>query len=120
MAQNNLSASSSSERTLSNRYTLRPLKTFIPGWYGRALCGVLLLALSLDFFRLGQNSNLYYAAAVRSMLINWHNFFFISFDPGGFVTIDKPPLGFWLQVLSAKIFSFNTWCAAPMDRSRAW
>ncbi len=109
MAQNNLSASSSSERTLSNRYTLRPLKTFIPGWYGRALCGVLLLALSLDFFRLGQNSNLYYAAAVRSMLINWHNFFFVSFDPGGFVTIDKPPLGFWLQVLSAKIFSFNSW-----------
>ena len=23
-------------------------------------------------------------------------FFFVSFDPGGFVTIDKPPLGFWL------------------------
>ena len=35
---------------------------------------------------------------------NWHNFFFASFDPGGFVTIDKPPLGFWLQTLSTKIF----------------
>src|SRR5205814_6425571 len=30
-----------------------------------------------------------------------------SFDPGGFVTIDKPPLGFWLQVASAKIFGFT-------------
>jgi 4-amino-4-deoxy-L-arabinose transferase-like glycosyltransferase len=38
---------------------------------------------------------------------NWHNFFFASFDPGGFVTIDKPPLGFWLQTLSTKIFGFT-------------
>src|SRR5258708_20368679 len=41
------------------------------------------------------------------MLDSWHNFFFVSFDPGGFVTIDKPPLGFWLQTLSAKIFGFT-------------
>ena len=31
----------------------------------------------------------------------------ISFDPGGFVSIDKPPLGFWLQAASAKIFGFT-------------
>src|SRR5438132_3239657 len=41
------------------------------------------------------------------MMDNWHNFFFASYDPGGFVTIDKPPVGFWFQVLSAKIFGFN-------------
>src|SRR5205085_7506019 len=27
--------------------------------------------------------------------------------PGGFVSIDKPPLGFWLQAASAKIFGFT-------------
>jgi 4-amino-4-deoxy-L-arabinose transferase-like glycosyltransferase len=41
------------------------------------------------------------------MTDSWHNFFFVSFDPGGFVTIDKPALGFWLQALSAKIFGFT-------------
>lgn len=72
---------------------------------------VLLLAFSLNFVRLGQEglANLYYAAGVKSMLMNWHNFFFVSSDPGGFITIDKPPLGFWLQTLSAKIFGFHGW-----------
>jgi len=41
------------------------------------------------------------------MLDNWRNFFFVAFDPGGFVSIDKPPLGFWLQAASAKIFGFT-------------
>ena len=50
--------------------------------------------------------NMYYAVAVRSMLLSWHNFFFMAFDPGGFITTDKPPLGFWLQVLCAKLFGF--------------
>lgn len=70
---------------------------------------IFLLAIFLNFFQLGQNGygNLYYAAGVRSMLDSWHNFFFVSFDPGGFVTLDKPPLGFWLQTLSAKIFGFT-------------
>ncbi len=45
--------------------------------------------------------------AIRSMLDSWHNFFFVSFDPGGFVSIDKPPLGFWLQAASAEIFGFT-------------
>lgn len=72
---------------------------------------ILLLSLLLDFSRLGQEglANLYYAAGVKSMLMNWHNFFFVSFDPGGFITIDKPPLGFWLQTISAKIFGFQGW-----------
>jgi 4-amino-4-deoxy-L-arabinose transferase-like glycosyltransferase len=43
------------------------------------------------------------------MMMNWHNFFFVSFDPGGFITIDKPPLGFWLQTISAQVFGFQGW-----------
>ncbi len=72
---------------------------------------ILLLSFLLYFFRLGQEglANLYYAAGVKSMMMNWHNFFFVSFDPGGFITIDKPPLGFWLQTLCAKIFGFQGW-----------
>lgn len=80
-----------------------------PLWRWPALVGVLLVSVFLNFYQLGQNgfANLYYAFAIRSMLDNWHNFFFVAFDPGGFVNVDKPPLGFWLQAASAKIFGFT-------------
>ena len=42
------------------------------------------------------------------MMDNWHNFFFAAYDPGGFVTIDKPPVGFWLDVASARLFGFTS------------
>lgn len=51
--------------------------------------------------------NTYYAAAVQSMLASWQNFFFVSSDLGGFVSVDKPPLGLWIQVMSAKLLGFN-------------
>ncbi|MDQ3870015.1 MAG: glycosyltransferase family 39 protein, partial [Chloroflexota bacterium] len=74
-----------------------------------ALAAILLLAAFLHFFQLDREgySNLYYAATVRSMLTSWHNFFFASYDPGGFVTVDKPPLGFWIQAASAALFGFS-------------
>src|SRR5579884_1873425 len=53
--------------------------------------------------------NLYYAAAVRSMLLSWHNFFFVAFDPTGFLAVDKPALGLWLQTASAWVFGFHPW-----------
>jgi 4-amino-4-deoxy-L-arabinose transferase-like glycosyltransferase len=75
------------------------------------LLGTITVAVFLGLFRLSQDgfANSYYAAGVRSMLQNWHNFFFVSFDPGGFVTVDKPPLGYWIQTLSAKILGFHGW-----------
>lgn len=78
-------------------------------WHRIGLAGILLLAVFLHFFRLEQEgyANLYYAAAVKSMLTSWRNFFFISFDPGGFVTVDKPPLGLWVQAASAALFGFS-------------
>src|SRR5438128_6537844 len=87
-----------------------PNKTTPSRWWHRlALAGVMLISLFMNFYQLGQNGfgNLYYAAGVRSMLDNWHNFFFVAYDPGGFVSIDKPPLGFWLQVASARLFGFT-------------
>ncbi len=79
-----------------------------PFWHRWALGVIALIAIFMDFFQLGRNGyGSYYPPAVRSMMDNWHNFFFASYDPGGFVTVDKPPVGFWFQVLSAKIFGFN-------------
>jgi len=78
-------------------------------WHRLALGAITLISVFMNFYRLGQNGfGTFYPAAVRSMMDNWHNFFFASYDPGGFVTIDKPPVGFWFEVLSAKIFGFNS------------
>ncbi len=79
-----------------------------PAWHQLALAGIALISIFMDFFQLGANGyGSYYPPAVRSMMDNWHNFFFASYDPGGFVTVDKPPVGFWFQVASAKIFGFS-------------
>src|ERR1051326_746105 len=78
-------------------------------WERVALVFILLLSIFMNFFQLGKGSygNLYYAAGARSMADSLHNFFFVSYDPGGFVTIDKPPLGFWLQAISVKLLGFT-------------
>ena len=86
----------------------RELLRFPVFWHRLALLGILLISIFMDFYRLGQNGfDSYYPPAVRSMMDNWHNFFFAAYDPGGFTSLDKPPVGFWFQVLSAKIFGFN-------------
>ena len=77
------------------------------------ICITLILMLSaiLNFANIGieGDGNAYYAAGVKSMTLSLKNFFFVSFDPGSFVTIDKPPMGFWIQAISAKIFGFSGW-----------
>src|SRR5437764_2602314 len=50
----------------------------------------------------------FYDAAVRSMGISWHNFFFGAFEPGGSVSIDKPPVDLWLQVASVKALGLSS------------
>ena len=73
------------------------------------LGGIVLLGAFLRFYELGAHSigNTYYAATVQSMLTSWRNFFFVSFEPGGSVTVDKPPLGFWIQAVSAYFLGVN-------------
>ncbi len=70
---------------------------------------ILLLAAGLRLWRLDQNGydNEYYAAAVRSMAASWHAFLYNSFDPAGFVSVDKPPVALWLQALTVKLFGFH-------------
>ncbi|HWX75012.1 MAG TPA: glycosyltransferase family 39 protein, partial [Solirubrobacteraceae bacterium] len=74
-----------------------------------ALTPVLALSAVLNVHRLSQNgyANIFYSAGVKSMLHSLHNFAFVSFDPGGLVMVDKPPLGLWLQAASAKLFGFS-------------
>jgi 4-amino-4-deoxy-L-arabinose transferase-like glycosyltransferase len=74
-----------------------------------ALAGVLALSALLNLNKLSQNgyANIFYSAGVKSMLRSWHNFVFVSFDPGGLVTVDKPPLALWVQAASAKLFGFS-------------
>jgi 4-amino-4-deoxy-L-arabinose transferase-like glycosyltransferase len=46
------------------------------------------------------------------MVDSWHNFFYLRFDPGGSLMIDKPPLGLWLETLSVKVVGFHYWALA--------
>jgi 4-amino-4-deoxy-L-arabinose transferase-like glycosyltransferase len=63
----------------------------------------------LNTVKLSQNgyANLFYSAGVKSMVRSWHNFVFVSFDQGGLITVDKPPLALWVQAASAKLFGFS-------------
>jgi len=47
------------------------------------------------------DANAYYTAAVKSMLMSWSNFFFVAAEPGGSVTVDKPPLGLCIEAVFA-------------------
>ena len=71
----------------------------------------LLLTLFLSYYNFGNDGygNAYYTAAIKSMTLSWHNFFFVSFDPGGFVSVDKPPVALWIQVIFVKLFGLHTW-----------
>jgi 4-amino-4-deoxy-L-arabinose transferase-like glycosyltransferase len=78
------------------------------GWHHLALAAVLALSAVVNTHRLSQNGygNIFYSAGDKSMLRSLHNFFFVSFDPGGLVSVDKPPLGLWVQTASAKLFGY--------------
>lgn len=74
-----------------------------------ALAAIVALAAALRFANLEAlgYANHYYTAAVESMLQSWHNFFFVAAEPGGAVSVDKPPLGLWLQTISAYFLGVN-------------
>ena len=73
------------------------------------LVGLLALTSVLNLWNLSVNgwANTYYSAAVRSMSTSWHDFLFASLDKTGLMTVDKPPLAFWVQALSVRVFGFH-------------
>ena len=81
--------------------------TGAPVWV--ALAAITLLAGALRLADLGGSPlNPFYDAAVRSMSHSWHDFFFGALEPGGSVSIDKPPVDLWLQVASVKLLGYST------------
>jgi 4-amino-4-deoxy-L-arabinose transferase-like glycosyltransferase len=79
-----------------------------------ALLVIILLGAWLRGYELGASSvgNAYYAATVKSMLTSRHAFFFAAYEPGGSVSVDKPPLGFWVQAASAYLWGVNGFALA--------
>jgi len=76
-----------------------------------ALCAILCLSAFLNLWNIwtGGFSNAYYAAAVKSTLVNPVAGFFNSLDPAGFITVDKPPVGLWVQAVFAAVLGFSGW-----------
>jgi 4-amino-4-deoxy-L-arabinose transferase-like glycosyltransferase len=83
----------------------RPLRQ----WEWAAIALITLAAAVLRLLYIGRVSpDPFYDAAVRSMGLSWHNFFFGAYEPGGSVSIDKPPVDLWLQVASVKLLGFSS------------
>ena len=81
----------------------------VAAWEWAAVALVLAGAAALRLSALGSTGvDPFYDAAVKSMGMSWHNWFFGAFEPGGSVSIDKPPVDLWLQVASVKLFGFTS------------
>jgi 4-amino-4-deoxy-L-arabinose transferase-like glycosyltransferase len=80
----------------------------------RALLPELTVSIgSFVFFAWGLNRNgygsTYYAASARSMSTSFRAFFFDAYDPGGWITTDKPPFSLWVQATSIRVFGLSSW-----------
>ena len=75
------------------------------------LVAILVLALFLYGWQIWKagSANAFYTAAIKSMTESFHNFWYGSFDPAGYITVDKPPVALWFMAISAKIFGVHGW-----------
>lgn len=79
---------------------------------GRLAPGAVIgLSLMLNVWGLDRegDSNPYYAEAIRAMARNGHNFFFVAADPGGFISLDKPPVAFGGPAVLVHLFGYSSW-----------
>ncbi|MEW6369078.1 MAG: glycosyltransferase family 39 protein [Acidobacteriota bacterium] len=81
----------------------------VQAWEALVVGLTLLVAATLRCWNLAAHGfdNLYYSPAALSMASDWHHFFFAAFDPAGFLAIGKPPVAFWMQALSVRLWGFN-------------
>jgi 4-amino-4-deoxy-L-arabinose transferase-like glycosyltransferase len=83
----------------------------LPGLTNAALLVIatMILAFGVYMYNIDSigDSNAYYTAAVKSMLGSWNNFFFVAAEPGGSVTVDKPPLGLWIEAVFAYVLGVS-------------
>lgn len=75
------------------------------------LIAILILAAFLYTWNIWEagSANSFYTAAIESMTQNFKNFWYASFDPAGYITVDKPPVALWFMAISAKIFGVHGW-----------
>lgn len=80
-------------------------------WHILLITIIAILSFFFNFYAISNYGygNDYYAAAILSMTKSFKNFFFVSFDPSGMVSVDKPPLGLWIQAISVLIFGYKGW-----------
>ncbi len=64
---------------------------------------LLAFGLRIANIRAAGDGNPYYSATVQSMLLSPGNLLYAAAEPGGSVSVDKPPLGFWVQALSVTV-----------------
>lgn len=88
---------------------MRSSLTRLAGKFDPWLVLVLGAAAFLRFGRVADHDNSYYTATAVSVASSWHNFLFASFDPGGIVSVDKPPLAFWIQAAFVALFGPEKW-----------
>ncbi|GAB2957592.1 glycosyltransferase family 39 protein [Amycolatopsis acidiphila] len=82
-------------------------------WEVAALLAILVAAALLYLWAPGSRVvQPYYAAAVHSMSQSTTALLFSGFDPAGVVTIDKPPLAFWVQAVGAWLLGYHWWAIA--------
>lgn len=78
-------------------------------WYlGLIILTSLSLIANLYKITTDQKSE-YYAAVVKSMSLNFKNYFFGAMDPAGIISVDKIPGSFWVPALFVHFFGFNQW-----------
>ena len=81
-------------------------------WWTRPALAVIVIAATVGYAwdLAGQGfSYAYYSAAAKTMSQSPQAFLFGTYDPAGVLTIDKPPLGVWPQVVSVWIFGLHGW-----------
>jgi 4-amino-4-deoxy-L-arabinose transferase-like glycosyltransferase len=74
-----------------------------------AIVSIMIFSAALHLWNISSigDSNTYYTAAVESMTQSWHNFFYAAAEPGGSVSVDKPPLGLQIETLFALVFGVS-------------
>ncbi|MHA8138556.1 glycosyltransferase family 39 protein [Lactobacillaceae bacterium Scapto_B20] len=96
------------EHQAKRREVNHPHKRFQLDWF---LVATLVIALVLYTWKIWESgsANDFYTSAITSMTQSFKNFWYASFDPAGYITVDKPPVALWFMAISAKIFGVHQW-----------
>ncbi|MEJ6401087.1 glycosyltransferase family 39 protein [Nicoliella lavandulae] len=97
------------EETRAEHHDAKALhKRFRLDWF---LVATLVIALILYTWKIWEagSANDFYTSAITSMTQSFKNFWYASFDPAGYITVDKPPVALWFMAISAKIFGVHQW-----------